>query len=87
MKTTEGSNDSLFIDWPTKWPQHSTMSTDVIGASVGSFTCMTCRQLFSSADEQRTHYKTDFHRFNLKRKIAQLAPITMEQFSQKVEGT
>jgi pre-60S factor REI1 len=47
---------------------------------------MTCRQLFSSADEQRTHYKTDFHRFNLKRKIAQLAPITMEQFSQKVEA-
>lgn len=47
---------------------------------------MTCRQLFSSADEQRTHYKTDFHRFNLKRKIAQLAPVSLEQFNQKVEA-
>jgi pre-60S factor REI1 len=47
---------------------------------------MTCRMLFGDADEQRVHYKTDFHRFNLKRKIAALAPVSMEQFTQKVEG-
>ena len=39
---------------------------------------------FASADLQRAHYKTDWHRYNLKRKVAELPPITAEDFKQRV---
>ena len=39
---------------------------------------------FSSADLQRTHYKTDWHRYNLKRKVAELPPVTADDFKQRV---
>jgi pre-60S factor REI1 len=48
------------------------------------FKCTSCRLMFKSSDEQRTHYKTDLHRFNLKRKVAGLPPIQQEVFDQKV---
>lgn len=46
-------------------------------------TCMTCRLTFSSIDEQREHYKSDLHKFNLKRKVAELPPVTAQQFEEK----
>ncbi|KAI8991498.1 C2H2 type zinc-finger-domain-containing protein [Mycotypha africana] len=48
------------------------------------FTCLACQVAFPTADRQRAHYRTDWHKYNLKRKIAQLAPVTAEQFAQKV---
>lgn len=48
------------------------------------FTCIACRLAFSDAEVQRLHYKTDWHRYNLKRKIADLAPVTMENFNERV---
>lgn len=47
-------------------------------------TCITCRMLFSSSLEQKLHYKTDFHRFNLKRKVAKLPPVTEEVYNSKM---
>jgi len=47
-------------------------------------TCLTCRLLFKEPDEMRLHYKTDFHRFNLKRKVANLLPVTEELFTKKL---
>ena len=38
----------------------------------------------ASAELQRAHYKTDWHRYNLKRKVAELPPVTAEDFTQKV---
>ncbi|RKP25097.1 C2H2 type zinc-finger-domain-containing protein [Syncephalis pseudoplumigaleata] len=38
------------------------------------FTCLACHVAFHSADHQRQHYRTDWHRYNLKRKVAELAP-------------
>jgi hypothetical protein len=52
-----------------------------------AMTCITCRLTFASADEQKSHYKTDLHRFNLKRKIAQLPPVNEETFEQKMKCT
>ena len=49
-----------------------------------SFTCISCRVAFGDADLQRAHYKTDWHRYNLKRKVAELPPVTAEVFQQKV---
>lgn len=48
------------------------------------FTCITCSVAFSDADIQRSHYKTDWHRYNLKRKVIQLPPITAEDFQSRV---
>ena len=48
------------------------------------FTCITCRVSFADSDIQRRHYKTDWHRYNLKRKVAEMLPVTAEVFQQKV---
>ncbi|CAG8458384.1 12792_t:CDS:2 [Ambispora leptoticha] len=48
------------------------------------FTCLACQVAFPVADLQREHYGTDWHRYNLKRKVAELPPVTAEVFAQKV---
>ncbi|KAJ2738896.1 pre-60S factor rei1, partial [Coemansia sp. BCRC 34301] len=48
------------------------------------FTCMACQVAFYSAEQQRTHYRSDWHRYNLKRKVADLPPVTAESFAQRV---
>ncbi|KAG5418423.1 REH1 [Candida metapsilosis] len=52
--------------------------------ATSSFTCNTCGIKFISADLQRQHMKTEWHRYNLKRKVAQLPPITSETFAEKI---
>jgi pre-60S factor REI1 len=37
-----------------------------------------------AAELQKVHYKTDWHRYNLKRKVANLPPITAENFQERV---
>ncbi|KAJ2311111.1 pre-60S factor rei1 [Coemansia sp. Cherry 401B] len=48
------------------------------------FTCIACQVAFYSADQQRTHYRSDWHRYNLKRKVAGLPPVTAESFAQRL---
>ena len=50
----------------------------------GLYTCITCRVGFGTSELQRGHYKTDWHRYNLKRKVAELPPVTADTFQQKV---
>lgn len=45
---------------------------------------MTCRVGFRDGDLQRDHYKSDWHRYNLKRKIVLLPPVTAENFADRV---
>jgi len=40
---------------------------------------------FASASEQRQHFKTDWHRYNLRRRVAKRAPLSEEQFDRIVE--
>ena len=47
-------------------------------------TCISCRVAFNDADLQRDHYKSEWHRYNLKRKIAELPPITLENFDNRI---
>lgn len=49
-----------------------------------TFTCISCRVAFKEAEIQRLHYKTDWHRYNLKRKVAELPPVTSEEFQRRV---
>ena len=36
---------------------------------------------------QRHHYRSDFHRYNLKRKVVGLPPVTEQLFNEKVAGS
>jgi pre-60S factor REI1 len=47
-------------------------------------TCLTCSVMFQDAELQRNHYKTDWHRYNLKRKVAEMPPVTLESFEQRM---
>lgn len=60
------------------------MASPQPASSLPRFTCITCRVAFKDADIQRAHYKTDWHRYNLKRKVAELPPVSAESFQEKV---
>jgi len=49
----------------------------------GNFTCVTCRVQYGDGEAQRLHYKSDWHRYNLKRKVASLPPVTEAFFFEK----
>lgn len=48
------------------------------------FTCIACRVVFRDAESQRGHYKSDWHRYNLKRKVAEMPPVSSENFQERV---
>ncbi|XP_067459514.1 tRNA endonuclease ANKZF1 [Thunnus thynnus] len=45
--------------------------------------CSACRCPFISREEQMEHYKLDWHRFNLRQKMAGMPPVTAEEFEKK----
>ncbi|GAA6224130.1 ankyrin repeat and zinc finger domain-containing protein 1 [Lates japonicus] len=45
--------------------------------------CSACRCPFINREEQMEHYKLDWHRFNLRQKMAGLPPVTVEEFERK----
>lgn len=51
-----------------------------------SYTCVSCGLVFDDADKQRSHMKLDWHRYNLKRRVASLPPIDEETFITKVSS-
>jgi len=50
------------------------------------YTCLTCKVAFRTSDIQREHYRQDWHRYNLKRKVAGLQPISHDLFKEKIAG-
>nr|XP_021181733.2 zinc finger protein 622 [Helicoverpa armigera] len=50
-----------------------------------TFTCITCQVMFKTPELQRVHYKEDWHRYNLKRKVASIPPVTLEEFEQRAK--
>lgn len=42
---------------------------------------------FANVDEQRAHFRTDWHRYNVKIRLAGGNPITESAFAQLVDGT
>lgn len=44
------------------------------------YTCVNCKVGFESTSEQRLHFKTEWHLYNLKRKVCKLEPIDLESF-------
>ncbi|KAH7350481.1 C2H2 type zinc-finger-domain-containing protein [Pyrenochaeta sp. MPI-SDFR-AT-0127] len=52
--------------------------------STHPFTCNSCQVAFRSSDLQRAHMQTDWHRYNLKRRVASLPPLSSDIFTEKV---
>lgn len=50
----------------------------------GALTCVTCQIVFETAETHRIHYKTDWHRYNLKRKIINLPPVDNQTFESRI---
>jgi len=48
------------------------------------FTCLSCSIAFLTAEGQRDHYRSDHHRYNMKRRVASLPPVSVVIFNQKV---
>lgn len=49
-----------------------------------AYSCLTCHLAFQSSQAQREHMSSDLHKFNSKRKVANLPPVTAEVFNEKV---
>jgi len=47
--------------------------------------CLSCRVQFESAADHRTHFQSEWHCYNLKRKIATLPPLTQDEFTERKE--
>ncbi|KAG2424307.1 hypothetical protein HYH02_015197 [Chlamydomonas schloesseri] len=54
-------------------------ATDAARAQTG-FYCSTSGTYFADKESLTEHYRSDFHRYNLKRKVAGLPPVTKEWF-------
>lgn len=50
------------------------------------FTCVACAVVFADYALQREHYRSEWHRYNVKRQLAALPPITQALFAEKVEA-
>ncbi|GAA5888922.1 hypothetical protein JCM5296_002738 [Sporobolomyces johnsonii] len=48
------------------------------------YTCLSCSLAFVDAASQREHYATELHRYNSRRRVAGLAPVTKELFDEKI---
>lgn len=48
------------------------------------FTCNSCQVAFRNGDLQKGHMRGEWHRYNLKRRVASLPPISSDVFAEKV---
>ncbi|XP_057435504.1 uncharacterized protein LOC130728153 isoform X2 [Lotus japonicus] len=70
LKTLEPSSDDVVLD---DAPQNAAVS-------VPRWTCNTCKAQFDSLQDQRSHFKSDIHRFNVKLTIAGKSIVKEEDF-------
>ena len=62
------------------------MTTAATSSASSSFTCASCRVIFTSVEEQRLHYQSEWHRYNLRRKVADRPPVTEQAYHLKVQS-
>ncbi|KDN43556.1 hypothetical protein K437DRAFT_248403 [Tilletiaria anomala UBC 951] len=67
---------------PASTPQQSGVSFGPGGTPF--FTCLSCAIAFPNPDDQRAHYRTDLHRYNMKRRVASLPPVKADAFNAKI---
>ncbi|XP_030751996.1 ankyrin repeat and zinc finger domain-containing protein 1-like [Sitophilus oryzae] len=55
-------------------------------SSKNNLSCSYCQTDFSNVQQQREHYRLDWHRYNLKQSIQSRAPVSEEEFLNKTEN-
>ncbi|EST05938.1 Zinc finger, C2H2 [Kalmanozyma brasiliensis GHG001] len=75
MATLVGSSSSE----PSTAPQYEQYDDDT-----PLFTCLSCSIAFPNPEDQRTHYRSDLHRYNMKRRVANLPPVKADVFNAKI---
>jgi hypothetical protein len=70
-------------DAATRTPTPASADEDEIPNATS---CALCRVTSETVVEQRIHYKSDLHRFNLKLKVRGEAAVSENQFEQMLEG-
>ena len=48
----------------------------------GALSCSTCGGDFAGRDEHREHFRSEWHRFNLKRKLKKLPAMSEQEFNE-----
>ncbi|KAI8915402.1 C2H2 type zinc-finger-domain-containing protein [Powellomyces hirtus] len=92
MAAPDVETASVFSDTASDFSEMSKASTAATTATAASrahgshaFTCLSCHVAFRTADNQREHMRSDWHRYNLKRKVADIPPVSAENFAQRVQ--
>lgn len=73
-------------DLPSNAPATSNQALPEKSSSPDSNNCRSCDLNLHLPDEIRGHYKTDIHRFNLKRLVNDLPPVTPAEFEKLTEN-
>lgn len=69
-------------------PDYSDKKEHLVGQVQPTYlTCTACRLLFNEPEQQRQHYREDFHKFNIKRQVVGLGPVTREQYQDQLDRT
>lgn len=58
----------------------------MITSKQNCFTCICCKVIFETASLQREHFKSEWHLYNLKRKVCNLVPLNCDDFSQIIRN-
>ncbi|KAI8027449.1 Ankyrin repeat and zinc finger domain-containing protein 1 [Camellia lanceoleosa] len=71
---------------PSETPEIETLADEVANdatkASISRWSCNTCKAEFESLQDQRSHFKSDIHRFNVKLSIAGKDTVKEEDFDE-----
>lgn len=51
-----------------------------------AYTCASCHARFEDAPMQRAHYRSDWHRYNLRRKVSDLPPVSESVFQMRADS-
>jgi hypothetical protein len=53
---------------------------------IGAQACSGCRVAFTSAEDQKSHARSDLHQYNMKLRLRDQDPVTEEKFEELVES-
>lgn len=83
------SQKPVTLSWPpwssiSPGPTPDTDNTPPKAIMSAVFTCTACAITFEDLDSLKKHYKSDWHRYNLRRKVAGLEPVDQQDFDRRL---
>ncbi|ODV96230.1 hypothetical protein PACTADRAFT_33408 [Pachysolen tannophilus NRRL Y-2460] len=84
--TTEAISPNSIVSLTSKsLEQHNEQLMDNEQSQAISNVCQTCGSKLDGLDVKKSHYKSDFHRFNLKRKLQKVPPVSEAEFDKIIQ--